>query len=115
VQVDRDCHAHIHSDGRLVGSGNCGGENTMSGIHASTSIMIRRRRIFMTQIFIGFHYFIILTDDFIIYGYIYLMRHKSESFKKLKKFRMKYKMTTVLHELWHPHRPQSSLATMGSP
>jgi hypothetical protein len=34
----------------------------------------------------GFQYFIIFTDDFNRYGYIYLVRHKSESFKKFKEF-----------------------------
>jgi transposase InsO family protein len=34
----------------------------------------------------GFQYFITFTDDFSRYGYIYLMRHKSESFEKFKKF-----------------------------
>jgi transposase InsO family protein len=34
----------------------------------------------------GFQYFITFTDDFSRYGYIYLMRHKSESFKKFIKF-----------------------------
>jgi hypothetical protein len=34
----------------------------------------------------GFQYFITLTDDFSRYGYIYLMRHKSESFEKFKEF-----------------------------
>jgi hypothetical protein len=33
----------------------------------------------------GFQYFITFTDDFSRYGYIYLMRHKSESFEKFKK------------------------------
>jgi hypothetical protein len=40
----------------------------------------------------GFQYFITFTDDFSRYGYIYLMRHMSESFEKFKKFRMKYKI-----------------------
>ena len=35
----------------------------------------------------GYHYFIIFTDDFIRYGYIYLMRHESESFEKFKLFK----------------------------
>ena len=35
----------------------------------------------------GYHYFITFTDDFIIYGYIYLMRHKSVSFEKFKLFK----------------------------
>jgi hypothetical protein len=33
----------------------------------------------------GFQYFITFIDDFSRYGYIYLMRHKSESFEKFKK------------------------------
>ena len=34
----------------------------------------------------GYRYFITFTEDFGRYGYVYLMRHKSESFKKLKYF-----------------------------
>jgi hypothetical protein len=34
----------------------------------------------------GFQYFITFTDDISRYGYIYLMRHKSESFEKFKEF-----------------------------
>src|SRR6185295_15394879 len=34
----------------------------------------------------GFQYFITFTDDFSRYGYIYLMRHKSELFEKFKEF-----------------------------
>jgi hypothetical protein len=34
----------------------------------------------------GFQYFITFTDDFSRYGYIYLMRYKSESFEKFKEF-----------------------------
>nr|AAS01945.1 putative polyprotein [Oryza sativa Japonica Group] len=34
----------------------------------------------------GFGYFITFTDDFSKYGYVYLMRHKSESFEKFKEF-----------------------------
>jgi hypothetical protein len=33
-----------------------------------------------------FQYFITFIDDFSRYGYIYLMRHKSESFEKCKEF-----------------------------
>nr|AAK52163.1 putative polyprotein [Oryza sativa Japonica Group] len=33
-----------------------------------------------------FGYFITFTDDFSRYGYVYLMRHKSESFEKFKEF-----------------------------
>jgi hypothetical protein len=34
----------------------------------------------------SFQYFITFTDDFSRYGYIFLTRHKSESFKKFKEF-----------------------------
>ena len=35
----------------------------------------------------GYQFFITFTDDFSRYGYIYLMRHKSESFEKFKLFK----------------------------
>ena len=35
----------------------------------------------------GYQYFITFTDDFSRYGYIYLMRHKSESFENFKLFK----------------------------
>ena len=35
----------------------------------------------------GFHYFITFTDDFNRYGYVYLMKHKLESFEKFKEFK----------------------------
>ncbi|KAK8670843.1 hypothetical protein V6N13_037457 [Hibiscus sabdariffa] len=35
----------------------------------------------------GFQYFIIFTDDFSRYGYIYLMRHKSEALQRFKEFK----------------------------
>ena len=35
----------------------------------------------------GYNYFITFTDDFSWFGYVYLMRHKSESFEKFKEFR----------------------------
>ncbi|KAJ9545177.1 hypothetical protein OSB04_024884 [Centaurea solstitialis] len=34
----------------------------------------------------GYRYFITFTDDFSRYGYVYLMRHKSESFEKFKEY-----------------------------
>ncbi|KAK8670729.1 hypothetical protein V6N13_037347 [Hibiscus sabdariffa] len=40
-----------------------------------------------TQARAGFHYFNTFTDDFSRYGYIYLMRHKSEALEKFKEFR----------------------------
>ncbi|KAK8679994.1 hypothetical protein V6N13_108949 [Hibiscus sabdariffa] len=35
----------------------------------------------------GYQYFITFTDDFSRYGYIYLMRHKSEALEKFKEFK----------------------------
>jgi Reverse transcriptase (RNA-dependent DNA polymerase)/Integrase core domain len=35
----------------------------------------------------GFSYFITFTDDYSRYGYVYLMRHKSEAFDKFKEFK----------------------------
>ena len=34
----------------------------------------------------GYHYFLTITDDLSRYGYIYLMKHKSETFEKFKEF-----------------------------
>jgi transposase InsO family protein len=34
----------------------------------------------------GFQYFITFTDHFSRYGYVYLMKHKSESLEKFKEF-----------------------------
>ncbi|KAJ9547116.1 hypothetical protein OSB04_019659 [Centaurea solstitialis] len=34
----------------------------------------------------GYRYFITFTDDFSRYGYVYLIRHKSEAFKRFKEF-----------------------------
>lgn len=35
----------------------------------------------------GFSYFITFTDDISRYGYVYLMKHKSESFEKFKEYK----------------------------
>ena len=35
----------------------------------------------------GYIYFIFFTDDLSRYGYVYLMKYKSEVFEKFKKFR----------------------------
>ena len=35
----------------------------------------------------GYEYFITFTDDYSRYGYIYLMRHKSEAFGKFQEFK----------------------------
>ena len=34
----------------------------------------------------GYHYFLTFTDDLSRYGYIYLMKHKYETFEKFKEF-----------------------------
>ena len=34
----------------------------------------------------GYQYFVTFTDDLSRYGYIYLMRHKSQTFEKFKEF-----------------------------
>ena len=34
----------------------------------------------------GYHYFPTFTNDLSGYGYIYLMKHKSETFEKFKEF-----------------------------
>jgi hypothetical protein len=41
--------------------------------------------------FNGYRYFLTFTDDLSIYGYIYLIKHKSEIFKKFKEFQNKVK------------------------
>ena len=37
----------------------------------------------------GYEFFITFIDDYSRYGYIYLMRHKSEAFEKFKEFKAK--------------------------
>ena len=37
----------------------------------------------------GYDYFITFTGDYSRYGYIYLIRHKSEAFEKFKEFKAK--------------------------
>src|SRR6185503_11347983 len=39
----------------------------------------------------GFQYFITFTDDLSRYGYVYLMKHKSETFEKFKEFQNEVK------------------------
>ena len=41
-----------------------------------------------TQAKEGYEYFITCTDDYSIYGYVHLMKRKSETFKKFKEFRV---------------------------
>ena len=42
-----------------------------------------------TQVKGGYEYFITFIDDYSRYGYVYLMRRKSEAFEKFKVFRVK--------------------------
>ncbi|WCJ31679.1 Retrovirus-related Pol polyprotein from transposon TNT 1-94 [Euphorbia peplus] len=42
----------------------------------------------------GFNYFISFIDDLSRYGYIYLMKHKSESFERFKEYRMEVEKQT---------------------
>src|SRR4051794_35796260 len=39
----------------------------------------------------GYRYFVTFTDDFSRYAYIYLMKHKSETFEKFKEFQNEVK------------------------
>ena len=39
----------------------------------------------------GYHYFLTFTDDLSRYEYIYLMKHKSETFEKFKRFQSEVK------------------------
>src|SRR5262249_15881564 len=43
----------------------------------------------------GHLYFITFTDDFSMYGYLYLKKHKSKSFEKFKIIKMKCKTNLV--------------------
>ena len=40
-----------------------------------------------TTVRVGYSYFITFTDDYSWMGFVYLMKYKSESFEKFKKFR----------------------------
>ncbi|KAL0455848.1 UNVERIFIED_CONTAM: hypothetical protein Slati_0924000 [Sesamum latifolium] len=42
----------------------------------------------------GYSYFIIFTDDHSWYGYVYLMRYKSEAFGRFKEYRLKVENQT---------------------
>ena len=44
---------------------------------------------FDVQVRGSYSYFITFIDDLSWYGYVYLMKHKSEAFKKFKKFKNK--------------------------
>ena len=40
----------------------------------------------------GYRYFLTFTDDLSRYGYIYLMKHKSQTFEKFKEFQSEWKI-----------------------
>lgn len=42
-----------------------------------------------TQVRGGYEYFITFTDDYSRFGYVYLMKRKSETFEKFKEFKAK--------------------------
>ena len=50
----------------------------------------------------GFEYFIIFIDDYSMYGYIYLLHRKSETFEKFKEFRaeVKKQLDKNIKSLW---------------
>ena len=45
----------------------------------------------------GYKYFTTFIDDHSRYGYVYLMQHKSEAFKKFKEFRAKVEKQLDTH------------------
>ena len=49
---------------------------------------------FDVQVKNGYSYFIIFTDDLSWYGYVFLMKLKSEAFERFKEFRKKVKKQT---------------------
>ncbi|KAL0285850.1 UNVERIFIED_CONTAM: Transposon Ty1-BL Gag-Pol polyprotein [Sesamum angustifolium] len=56
--------------------------------HISQDKMKRHCGPLNTQAKGGFSYFITFTDDHSRYGYVYLMRYKSEAFVRFKEFRL---------------------------
>ena len=54
----------------------------------------------------GYIYFITFIDDYLWYEYVYLMRHKSETFEKFKEFRFKVEkqIKKTLKILWLDQR-----------
>ena len=46
---------------------------------------------YVTQANGGYEYFITFMDDYSRYGYVYLMKWKSEAFEKFKEFRAEVK------------------------
>ena len=55
----------------------------------------------------GYRYVLTLTDDLSRYGYVYLMKHKSETFEKFKEFQSEVENITIatasLNTHWTAH------------
>ena len=45
----------------------------------------------------GYEYFITFTDDYSRYGYVYLMRHKSEAFDKFREYKAEAEKQLGVH------------------
>ena len=54
----------------------------------------------------GYHYFLTFTEDLCRYGYIYLMKHKSETFEKFKELEseMENHRNKKIKFPWYDHR-----------
>ena len=49
----------------------------------------------------GYHYFLTFTDDLSRYGYIYLMKQKSETFEKFKEFQSEFEIGSMYeNKVW---------------
>ena len=60
----------------------------------------------------GFHYFITFTDDYSRYGYVHLMRYKSESFERFKEFKAKVENQIGRHiKAFHSDRGGEYMST----
>ena len=49
----------------------------------------------------GYHYFLTFTDDLSRYGYIDLMKHKSEHLKSSKNFRVKWRIIVTIKQSFY--------------
>ena len=88
----------LHSDGLLESLGTCEpclmGNMTKTPFSETMERAIDLLEIIHTDVcglmnikaHSRYHYFLIFTDDLSRYEYIYLMKHKSETFEKFKEF-----------------------------
>ena len=53
----------------------------------------------------GYEYFITFTDDYSRFGYLYLMKRKSETFEKFKEFRVEVEnqLGKRIKAIWSDH------------